>query len=262
MQFQTFLALSVLFAAPMLSPAADGPKPLRALLIAGGCCHDYAKQKDLLKEGIEQRAFVKVDFAYTNDSTTRARFDIYQNADWAKGYDVIIHDECSADVKEMPYVQNILAAHKNIPAVNLHCAMHSYRTGTPDWFKFIGIQSSSHGPQEPIAIHFLHSNSPVTEGMADWTTIKEELYNNVKVFDTATPLARGTQAVKQKDGTTRNVESVVVWANQHENTRAFSTTLGHNNQTVGDARYLDLVTRGLLWSCGKLEKEYLKPAAK
>src|ERR1051325_4205171 len=130
MQFQTFLALSSLFAAAVVSPAADGPKPLRALLIAGGCCHDYAKQKDILKQGLEQRAFIKVDVAYTNDSSTRARFEIYKNPDWARDYDVIIHDECSADVKEMPYVQNILAAHKNIPAVNLHCAMHCYRTGT------------------------------------------------------------------------------------------------------------------------------------
>jgi hypothetical protein len=37
------------------SPAAEIP-PLKALLIAGGCCHDYAKQKDILKRGIEQRA--------------------------------------------------------------------------------------------------------------------------------------------------------------------------------------------------------------
>ena len=181
----------------------------------GGCCHDYAKQKDILKEGLEQRTFIKVDIAYTNDSSTRARFDVYKNPDWASGYDVIIHDECSADAKEMPYVQNILAAHKNIPAVNLHCAMHCYRTGTDDWFKFIGIQSSAHGPQEPIAIHFVDANNPITAGMSDWTTIKEELYNNIKVFETATPLARGRQTVKQRDGTSKDVESVVAWGNQY-----------------------------------------------
>lgn len=239
---------------------AEPPKPLRALLVAGGCCHDYAKQTEILKNGLEQRALIKVDIAYTNDTSTKARFDIYQKPDWAKGYDVIIHDECSADVKEMPYVQNILAAHKNIPAVNLHCAMHSYRTGTPDWFQFIGIQSSSHGPQEPIAIHFVDSKNPIVAGLTNWTTIREELYNNVKVFETTTPLARGKQVVKQRDGTTKEVESVVVWANQYGSTRIFSTTLGHNNQTVADTRYLDLVTRGLLWSCGKLDGEYLKPA--
>ena len=27
-------------------------KPLRALLVIGGCCHDYAAQKDILKAGL------------------------------------------------------------------------------------------------------------------------------------------------------------------------------------------------------------------
>ncbi len=33
----------------------------------------------------------------------------------------------------------------------------------------------------------------------------------------------------------------------------FCTTIGHNNDTVADPRYLDLVTRGVLWACGKLQ---------
>src|ERR1041384_6867055 len=70
------------------------PKPLKALLITGGCCHDYAKQKDLLKAGIEARAHVVVDQIHTADTTTKARFAIYEKANWAQGYDVIIHDEC------------------------------------------------------------------------------------------------------------------------------------------------------------------------
>jgi type 1 glutamine amidotransferase len=90
--------------------------------------------------------------------------------------------------------------------------------------------------------------------------VREELYNNIKVFPTAHPLARGKQMVKQKDGTEKAVDYVVVWANDYGKTRVFSTTLGHNNATVSDARYLDLVTRGLLWSCGKLGADG-KPAA-
>src|SRR5687768_8590724 len=42
------------------SAFAAETKPLRALLITGGCCHDYAKQKDILKKGIEERANVEV----------------------------------------------------------------------------------------------------------------------------------------------------------------------------------------------------------
>ena len=87
--------------------------------------------------------------------------------------------------------------------------------------------------------------------MENWTTINEELYNNVKVWDDAKVLARGKQGNGNKPGVT---ESVCIWTNEYgaKKTRVFSTTLGHNNATVADARYLDLVTRGLLWSCHKL----------
>jgi type 1 glutamine amidotransferase len=244
---------------------ATPPKPLRALLVIGGCCHDYAKQKEILKTGLEARANVTVDVLYTPDSGTQYRFPEYENPEWAKNYDVVIHDECTADVKDAAFVENIVAAHRNgVPAVNLHCAMHSYRVGKFNqpiepgsadalWFDFLGLQSSGHGPQEPIAIAFTEPAHPVTKGMANWTTIKEELYNNHAVFPTAQVLARGTQG-KQ--------EAVVVWTNLYgpKKTRVFSTTLGHNNETVADDRYLDLVARGLLWSTGKLTDDG-QPAA-
>ena len=58
--------------------------------------------------------------------------------------------------------------------------------------------------------------------------------------------------MKQPDGTSKEVEYFVAWVNQYGKTRVFSTTIGHNNATVEDARYLDLVARGVLWATGKL----------
>src|SRR5579864_3801694 len=87
---------------------AEDAKPLKALLILGGCCHKYDEQKDVLKEGLEARAKVEVTIVYSPDTTTKARFAIYENPDWAKGYDVVIHDECTSHVTDMPYVRNIL----------------------------------------------------------------------------------------------------------------------------------------------------------
>nr|WP_256199335.1 hypothetical protein [Verrucomicrobium spinosum] len=124
------LALSVGLAPFLTGAESAKPKPLRVLLVTGGCCHDYAKQRLILAEGLSARANIEVEFAHTDDKSTKASFDIYNKADWAKNYDVVIHDECSADVKQQPYVDNILNAHKDgVPAVNLHCAMHSYRVG-------------------------------------------------------------------------------------------------------------------------------------
>lgn len=237
------------------SAQAEQPKPLKVMLVTGGCCHDYAKQKDLLKAGLEARAHVVVEQVHTDDKSTKARFPMFEKADWAAGFDAVIHDECSADVTEPKYVENILNAHKNgLPGVNLHCAMHSYRIPSDEWFKYCGIQSSRHGPQKPIDVIFIERDHAITKGLQNWTTVNEELYNNLKLFETAKPLVRGKQDVGNKTD-----DYIVAWTNQYGKGKVFSTTLGHNNDTVGDARYLDLVARGLLWSCDKLNDQYLKP---
>ena len=228
--------------------AADTNKPIRALLVIGGCCHDYEHQKTVLTEGISARAKVDWTIVHEGDGSTSHRISIYEKPDWSRAYDVVVHDECFSDVKDKAFVENILKPHRDgLPAVNLHCAMHCYRVSFDDfkgWFELTGLDTRGHGPQQPIAISFVQTPHPITKGLADWTTIKEELYNNIKVWDTAKPLAYGEQG-KQK--------SLVAWVNDYHGTRVFSTTLGHNTETVGDKRYLDLVTRGLLWSVKRLE---------
>ena len=79
--------------------ADDPPRPIRALLVLGGCCHDYAQQKDILTRGISARAHVEWTVAYDPDTTNGHKNPIYDNPDWAKGFDVIVHDECSSQVQ-------------------------------------------------------------------------------------------------------------------------------------------------------------------
>lgn len=265
------LFLAIAFAVSILpqpsSFAEDSSvKPIRALLVLGGCCHDYQTQSQLLSKGIAERAHVEVVIAYDPDRSTGHLNPIYQSPDWADGFDVVIHDECSSDVKDLALIDRILEPHrKGMPAVILHCGMHSYRSeGYPDvtpWFEFTGLQSTGHGPQVPIEIRFAKTADPITEGMENWTTINEELYNNSagRLLDTARPLARGKQTFESRGGEKREDDCVVVWTNDYRSTaKVFATTLGHNNDTVADSRYLDLVTRGLLWSCDKLDGQYLK----
>jgi type 1 glutamine amidotransferase len=264
------VALVLLLGLTGATRAEDSPKPIRALLVIGGCCHDYAKQKDILTKGISARANVQWTIAYDSDKGTKHLNPVYEKSDWAKGYDVIVHDECCADVKDLDVINRILQPHRDgVPAVVLHCGMHCYRSQgfprTTPWFEFTGLLTTGHGAQAPIAVTFTDKASPITKGLADWTTINEELYNNStgKVLDTAHPLARGKQTTRSKDGKESTSEYIVAWTNTYQGkTKVFATTLGHNNETVGDARYLDLVTRGLLWSAGKLDDAHLKPARK
>lgn len=260
------------FSFAALSPSlfsAEQPKPLRILLLTGGCCHDYAKQKDILKQGIEARANAVVDQVHTDDHSTHPPLAFLGNPDYAKGYDLVIHDECAADISDPKLVEGVLKPHRDgIPGLNLHCAMHCYRIGNPNtpvepgtphgyWFEYLGLQSSAHGPQEPISISYTNKNSAIAKGLSNWTTIHEELYNNIHIFGSAHSIASGSQVVKARNGSSRTNQFVVVWTNQYgpKHTRVFSTTIGHNNETVSDPRYLDLVTRGVLWATGHLNED-------
>ncbi len=277
MKLRTLLALALL--AGLTTSLSAEQKPLRVLVVAGGCCHDYATQKEVLKKGIEARVNATVEVAYDPTKSTKPLFELFKSPDWGKNFDVVVHDECAADITDQAYVANIVNAHKNgLPAVNLHCAMHSYRWGnfkTPvkagddnaSWYEMLGLQSTGHGPQQPIAITFTDKSHPITTGLADWTTINEELYNNVQILGAKT-LATGLQKIPEKKDKKGKVtpaseaNAIVAWTNEFgpKKTRIFSTTIGHNNATVEDARYLDLVARAVLWSAGKLEADG-KPSA-
>src|SRR3954470_12902203 len=174
MKLRLLPALLALSFAQASLQAADAPKPLKILLITGGCCHDYAAQKDILKAGLEARANLVVDIAYSPDKNTRPALPILGNPEYAKGYDIVIHDECGADLNDPELIRGVLAPHRaGIPGVNLHCAMHCYRVGNfreaapvgeerGAWFEYLGLQSSGHGPQLPIAIAYsAASKSPI-----------------------------------------------------------------------------------------------------
>ncbi|NND97260.1 MAG: hypothetical protein HKN47_08035 [Pirellulaceae bacterium] len=247
---------------------------LKVLLVAGGCCHDYATQTKLLKQGIEKRINAEVTVVLSSSTTTETKFDIYQSDDWASEFDVVVHDECSANVTEKPYVDRILKAHRDgVPAVNLHCAMHSYRWGSfrepvqpgadnSAWYEMIGVQSTAHGPKKPIDVIYNTSKHPTTIGLTDWTTGDEELYNNLRVFAGTSVLVTGKQLAppnkrelkKDPDAKAKEATAVIAWTNEYgpNKTKIFSTSLGHQNETVADDRYMDFVVRGLLWATGKI----------
>jgi hypothetical protein len=239
-------------------------KVAKVLLLTGGCCHDYKAQKDILKAGLEKRLKIEITQIHTDDKSTKPPLPIYGNADYAKGYDLVIHDECAADIKDPAVIAGVLAPHKaGTPGVNLHCAMHCYRFGdyqkpvaagaeNAGWFEFTGLQTTGHGPQQPIAISFVDSAHAANAGLTDWTTGNEELYNNIQVMPNSHALARGKQTTKNKEGKENTQDNVVTWANNYMGkTRVWSTTIGHNNATVQDDRYLDMVANGVVWALNR-----------
>src|SRR5262245_40955057 len=147
---------------------AQGAQPIRALLVTGGCCHEYDKQKDILSEGISARANVTWRVVQEGGNSTKHKVSIYEKPNWADGFDIVVHNECFADVKEDEWVERIVKPHREgIPAVVIHCAMHCYRAPTNEWFKFLGVTSHRHGSHFPFEIKNLQPEHPIMKGFPE-----------------------------------------------------------------------------------------------
>jgi hypothetical protein len=243
--------------------------PIKVLIVTGGCCHNYPEQRQILEDGLKARLNVTVSHLYYDpkpgEQATRPKLPIYDNPDYGDGFDVIVHNECAADESDPKIIDTVLSPHqKGIPGVNLHCAMHSYRSETyrqpvtageasAKWFEYTGIQSSGHGPQSPITLTVAKTAHPITEGLSGWTTSNDELYNNLTTFK-VTPLIYGIQT-DSSVAADRDKTFTVAWTHTYgpKNVRVFSTTLAHNEANMREEAYLDLVANGVAWASGRVK---------
>ncbi len=223
--------------------------PLKALLITGGCCHDYDKQKIIIPAGISERANVEWTVIHEGGKSRDHQVSVYSEEGWADDFDVVVHNECFGAVEDVAFVESIAKVHaEGKPGVTLHCSTHSYRAAkTDEWRKCLGVSSFNHGKHAPITMTPIEAEHPVVKGFPEsWTTPQGELYNIEKVWEGCTPLIMGEASGR---------ENVCVWVNEYGEGKVFGTTVGHHNETMAEDVYLDLVTRGLLWACGKLDDE-------
>ena len=230
--------------------AADAAKPLRALLITGGCCHNYKLQSEALTNAVAKLATVEWTVVNEGGTGTKAELPLYSKPGWAKGYDIVVHNECFADTTNHQYIRQITSAHKaGVPAVVIHCAIHTYRgTDIDDWREFLGVTSRRHDHQSRYAVKKVTPDHPIVKGIPDdWKTPMDELYVIDKLWPNAKALAT---SVSEKDGKTYPV----AWINQYGQARVFGTTYGHSDDTFRDPVFLDYVSRGVLWAAGRLEK--------
>ena len=85
---------------------------------------------------------------------TVGKISLYDNPNWIAGFDIVIHNECFADVTDPAYLRNITSAHKGgVPAMVIHCSMHSYRAAeVDDWREFLGVTSRRHTKAHNISV--------------------------------------------------------------------------------------------------------------
>jgi type 1 glutamine amidotransferase len=239
--------------AVLLSPraAAGAPpaEPVKALLITGGCCHDYAFQTRALQEAPAGKGLVSWKVVDEGGTGTRAKIKLYDDPGWAAGFDVVVHNECFADTDDPDYIRRITAAHRDgVPAVVIHCAMHTYRAAEiDDWRELLGVTSRRHEHQSRYPVTAVAREHPILARFpAAWTSPRDELYVIEKLWPGATALATSRSERTGK-------EHPVFWVNAFGTARVFGTTFGHSSETFADPVFLETVLRGVLWAAGRLE---------
>jgi len=221
---------------------------IRALVITGGCCHDYDFQAKAMQLAA-RKAGVPIEWTVVNEGGkgTKAQIELYTDSKWADEYDVVVHNECFANTTDPAYIRQITAAHKKgIPAVVIHCAMHTYRaTEIDDWRELLGVTSRRHEHKSKYVVSVTAKDHPIMEGFPNAYKMPiDELYVIEKVWPKTKVLATSKS---EKDGK----EYPVFWTSTYGKARVFGTTYGHSNETFSDKVFLDTLTRGIVWAAAK-----------
>ncbi len=237
---------------PHQGTRAETPRAIRGLYVTGGGFHEFVKQEAILPPAVAQR--VKIDWTvdHTAGKSTDVLIERHRNTDWTKAFDVVLYNMSFSHVVDAAWIERLAGAHRDsgVAAVVLHGAVHSYRRSeSRAWGELMGAFSLRHDSQRPLTVEVVAPNHPVMRGMPmKWETIAEELYEHERVWPGMTPLAEAYSIESKK-------RHPIVWTNTHGKARVFVTSLGHNTEMIANPVYLDLVTRGLLWTVGKLKDD-------
>ncbi len=226
------------------NPTPRNGKKTRALLVTGGCCHNYPLQSKALTEAISAELNVKWTVVNKGGNGTKAKIDLYDDPEWANGYDLVVHNECFAGTTDPDYIRKITQVHyQGVPAIVIHCAMHTYRgTDIDDWKKFLGVTSRRHEHKSRYKVKVVAKEHEIMHDFPDnWVTPKDELYVIEKLWPNAKALAVSVSERTQK-------EHPVVWINTFGKAKVFGTTYGHSDETFGDPVFLNLLVRGFEWA--------------
>ncbi len=271
MKFSKKLLLSILmliFAGSLpLYAAEQKADPLKILMITGGGpWHDYATQKDQIKDGLLERLSnveITTDFEGRDTNTmdsTDFFFSRHLKDDWAADFDVVIYNHCNLQVKDEDYVKGIIAEHvkHQVPAVMLHCPIHLYQYAEGDaadaWWDFTGAVSYAHEKENhpntsPYTIEVMEPQHPIMKNYPrSWRTPAGELYLIIDLHDNANPLSHAYSV--ETDSYTETA-----WTHEYEGVRVFTSSLGHHNVSMGSDVNLNLVASGVLWAAGKLQED-------
>lgn len=233
------------------APATAGDEPrINALYITGGGFHDFTAQESIITEGLAERLPIDWTIDHTAGTSTDTLIERHRTTEWADEFDLVVYNMSFSYVVDPDWIDRIAHAHRDrgVPAVILHGATHSYRRSTTDsWKQLMGASSMRHDSQREFAVETVDPDHPIVRELpADWGPGVDELYELERTWPGMTPLLQAWSVESE-------ATHPVAWTNEFGEARVFVTTMGHNNATMSDPHFLDLVARGALWTLGRLD---------
>jgi Trehalose utilisation len=264
------LALSFLLGLPLLAQAAG-----KVLYVTHepGRWHDYTAQLNAFR-AVAQGSEWDLTVASGDKD---ALFEFLRSANFAAEQDVVVYNFCLANSQDIGAMENLIiqTTEGGIPAMLLHCGMHSwwdtFKKGKPipgnplgearankrllkrwqkedpektlpAWGDFTGVASTGHGPKKPIQLIALEPHPLSKDLPANYSTTPTELYNNHYITPEVQPLIRGRQG---KD------EAVVAWLAPRGASLLLGITLGHDSDEWQDPVFLKLLENGVNFLLGR-----------
>lgn len=241
--FCFWVSLSLTVCVSHSSQATANP-PLKVLILTSpGVYHNYEQQTQALAYALAERIHVRVDVSL-------AEVERWKTTDFAPGYDVLIYNICMADNQDEALIANLRRQSEElgVPALVIHCAMHSFRE-TNLWWPMFGLQTKTHESLRPLT-QIQTAPHPILTGIPkNWTVANDELYINLQ-FE-ALALLSVTSADNRSDTT--------AWLAYQGETPIFGTTLGHSDETLNDPAFGRLIANAVLFVTGNLSDQGTAP---
>ena len=222
-----------------------------------GKYHDYKAQREEFLKVSEANKWQTTVLTGNHDEVIDK---LASDPNFADGHDVVVYNFCFAHSANLNVPYNIIeqTKTKGIPAMLIHCSLHSFwptykEKGSdavhapgahekahtkkelldkwnsehpdkafPSWPTFTGISSTGHGPQKPIQTKHLLANHGVLKDVPEYETVNAELYNNFINAEDSKDSVAIIKGIQGKDTT------ILLWEHPVGKSKVISFTLGHS----------------------------------
>jgi len=225
------------------------PGETRVLFLGGDNLHNFLAQEPSLRRTIERAGwnfysmhdarFLTQDLLKTADLLMIERWDsplpgwlpgpIYGSEAPQDGY--------MSEELESAIVENVRV--RGMGYISIHCAM--WANTKKKYLDLLGIKPIIHGPIQPLRIHNLNQDHPITRGMKDFDLALDENFGAELVNPRVVPLYESTGFLDKR-------HDYGGWCIEQDAGRVVGLLAGHTYFAYQNAYYLQIFRNAAYWA--------------